>query len=135
MRRDLTALADRVYDLVVVGGGIYGACAAWDATLRGLSVALLERQDFGGATTANSLKMVHGGIRYLQHADIYRVRESSRERRALLRIAPHLVRPLPIVIPTYGHGLQGKEFLSAGIKAYELLTCDRNRGLRDPERR
>src|SRR5688572_23134205 len=102
MRRDLHALAEKQYDLVIVGGGIFGICAAWDATLRGLSVALLERRDFCHATSANHFKIVHGGIRYLQHADLYRIRESNRERNALLRIAPHLVQPLPIVVPTYG---------------------------------
>lgn len=135
MQRDLAALAEREYDLVVVGGGIFGACAAWDATLRGLSVALLERRDFAGATSANSFKIIHGGVRYLQHADVARLRESSAERRALLRIAPHLVRPLPIFIPTYGHGVKGKELLAAGLLVYDLLTLDRNRGIADPDRR
>lgn len=135
IERDLGALANREYDVLVVGGGIFGACAAWDAALRGLSVALIERRDFGSGTSANSFKMVHGGIRYLQHADVYRIRESSRERTALLRIAPHLVSPLPVLIPTYGHGREGRELLSAGMLAYDSLTLDRNRGLSDPDRR
>ena len=101
MRRDLSALAAREFDLVIIGGGIFGACTAWDATLRGLNVALLERRDFAHAASANCFKMVHGGSRYLQHADVVRVRQSSRERTALLRIAPHLVQPLPILVPTY----------------------------------
>ena len=103
MRRDLTALVGRTFDVVVVGGGVSGAAIAWDAAQRGLSVALVERGDFGGATSANSLKVVHGGIRYLQHLDVARVRESSRERSAWLRIAPHLVRPLPLLVPAVGH--------------------------------
>lgn len=74
-RRDLASLAEQEHDVIVVGGGMFGACIAWDAALRGLSVALLERGDFGGATSANSFKMVHGGIRYLQHADVHRIRE------------------------------------------------------------
>ena len=86
MRRDLPALTGPEFDVVVVGGGICGAAIAWDAAQRGLSVALVERGDFGGATSANSLKVVHGGIRYLQHLDVRRIRESSRERTALLRI-------------------------------------------------
>ena len=135
IERNLGSLASREFDVLVVGGGIFGACAAWDAALRGLSVALLERRDFGSGTSANSFKMVHGGIRYLQHADMYRIRESSRERSALLRIAPHLVSPLPIMIPTYGHGREGKELLSAGMLVYDLATIDRNRGLLDPDRR
>lgn len=134
MRRNLSALANTEYDLVIVGGGIFGLCAAWDAALRGLSVAIIEKGDFAHATSANHFKMAHGGIRYLQHADIYRVRESCRERSALLRIAPHLVQPLPIVIPTYGHGIKGREFLSAGLFLYDILTGDRNRGIQADRR-
>ena len=135
MRRDLSALAGGEFDLVVVGGGICGAAVAWDAAARGLAVALLERDDFGGATSAESLKVVHGGIRYLQHLDVARVRQSARERAALLRIAPHLVHPLPIVVPTYGHGLRGGEVLGAGFCLLGALTADRNRGIPDPARR
>jgi len=131
----LAALENTVFDLVVVGGGIFGVCSAWDAALRGLSVALVERRDFAGATSANSFKMVHGGIRYLQHGDLARIRQSSHERNALLRIAPHLVHPLPIVIPTYGHGMKGKEILLAGLFLYDLLTPDRNWGISDREQR
>jgi len=135
MNRDLTRLADREFDLVIVGGGVYGACAAWDATLRGLSVALLERGDFGHATSANSLKLVHGGFRYLQHADIVRIRQSSHERTTLMRIAPHLVHPIPFAIPTYGHGMRGKEVLSVALLLYNLVSIGHNRGLKDPEKR
>ena len=135
MRRDLGELEGREFDLVIVGGGISGLCVAWDASQRGLSVALLESRDFAHAATANCFKMIHGGIRYLQHADLLRVRASARERRALLRIAPHLTRPLPIFIPTYGHGLKGREILMAGMKLYDLLTADRNRGIPDPAQR
>lgn len=135
MKRDISRLAAREFDLVIIGGGFFAACAAWDATLRGLSVALVERHDFGGATSANSFKMVHGGIRYLQHADAYRVRQSARERRALLRMAPHLVRPLSIAIPTYGLGARGKPALRLGTALYDALTFDRNRGQDDPARR
>jgi len=129
LKRNFSNLGKKEYDLIIIGGGIFGACAAWDATQRGLSVALLEKKDFSHATSANHFKMVHGGIRYLQHGDIYRIRESSQERSALLRIAPHLVKPLPILIPTYGHGLKGKEILGIGISLYDFLTLDRNWGL------
>jgi glycerol-3-phosphate dehydrogenase len=131
MHRNLSALTETNYDLVIIGGGIFGACAAWDATLRGLSVALIEKTDFSHATSANHLKMVHGGIRYLQHGDIYRIRESSHERSALLRIAPNLVKPLPIVIPTYRGAFKGKALLGAGMSIYDILTFDRNRGLKE----
>ena len=135
MQRKLGELAGREFDLVIVGGGICGAAAAWDAAQRGLSVALLDRGDFGGETSANSLKVVHGGIRYLQHLDFARVRESSRERTALLRIAPHLVHPLPVLVPTFGHGLRGAEALGAAFALLNGLTTDRNRGVTDPDRR
>jgi glycerol-3-phosphate dehydrogenase len=134
MHRDLVTLASQPFDLVVVGSGLHGVCSAYDATLRGLRVALIERGDFGGATSANSFKIIHGGIRYLQHADLYRIRESGRERTALFRIAPHLAYPLPIVIPTYGHGVKGPEVLAAGLGLYDLLVFDRNRGIDDPDR-
>ena len=129
LQRKFTDIASRTYDLLVVGGGIFGACAAWEAASRGLSVALLEQGDFSHATSANHFKMVHGGIRYLQHGDLPRIYESSRERSALLRTCPHLVKPLPIVIPTHGHGTKGKLFLGLGMYLYDLLTCGRNRGL------
>src|SRR5690606_8118235 len=105
------------------------------ATLRGLSVALIEREDFGSGASANSFKMVHGGIRYLQHADLPRLRASCHERTAMLRIAPHLVTPLPIVVPTYGTGRRGKLLLGAGMWLYDALTLDRNARIRDRERR
>lgn len=134
MNRNLQLLADQHYDLIIVGGGFFGICAAWDAVQRGLSVALIEQGDWSAATSANHFRMIHGGIRYLQHGDVYRVRESSYERSAMLRVAPHLVHPLPIVIPTYGHGMKGKEILTAGALLYDLLTVDRNRGIPDPKR-
>ncbi len=132
MARNFSALENRVFDVLVIGGGIFGACAAWDATLRGLSVALVERTDFAAGVSANSFKFVHGGIRYLQHADLWRLRQSCAERSALLRIAPHLVQPVPIVIPTYGSIRQGKPLLGAGMLLYDALTLDRN--LRIPDR-
>ena len=135
MKRDLAALAAEEFDLLVIGAGAFGAAAAWDASLRGLRVALIDQSDFGGGASAECFKMVHGGIRYLQHADIRRLRSSCAERSAMLRIAPHLVNPLPIVIPTYGHGRQGKAFLGAGMYAYDLLTLGRNAGISDRTRR
>lgn len=135
MRQDLGRLTESEFDLLVVGGGMFGACAVWEATQRGLTVALIERGDFAGETSSNHFRVVHGGIRYLQHADLVRVRESSRERSALLRIAPHLVSPIPILMPTYGHGRRGKALMRIGCAVYDLLTADRNRHLDDPERR
>lgn len=134
MRRDLAALAAVEHDLVVVGGGIYGAFIAWDAALRGLTVALLERDDFGAGTSSNSLKIIHGGLRYLQSLDFARMRESIRERAALLRIAPHLVRPQPFLLPTYGHFARGRAALRAALLVNEIVSFDRARAER-PERR
>jgi glycerol-3-phosphate dehydrogenase len=135
MRRDPASLTREPYDLLVIGGGIFGIFAAWDAALRGLSVAIIERRDWAHAASENCFKIVHGGIRYLQHGDLVRVRQSSRERNILLRIAPHQVRPLPILVPTYGHGRSGKEILALGVRMYEAATWDRNRGIRDPLRK
>lgn len=135
MQRSTVVLNQREYDVLIIGGGAFGAAAARDAALRGLKTALIERQDFGAGASAECFKMVHGGIRYLQHADILRLRASCRERSAMLRIAPHLVSPLPIAIPTYGHGRSGKAFLGAGARVYDLLTLDRNRAIRDSQRK
>ena len=93
MQRDLTRLADSCYDVLVIGGGIYGACVAREGVLRGLSVALVDMADFASGTSANSLKVIHGGLRYLQHGDVRRMRISINERHTLMRIAPHLVHP------------------------------------------
>jgi glycerol-3-phosphate dehydrogenase len=126
--RDPHRLASGTYDLLIVGGGIYGATAAWDATLRGLRVALVDRGDFGAGTSANSLKMIHGGFRYLRYGDIRRVRQSIRERSILLAIAPGLVRPLPVLVPITGGG-PGRSALRVAISVNELISWDRNRRL------
>ncbi|MBI5669319.1 MAG: glycerol-3-phosphate dehydrogenase/oxidase [Chloroflexi bacterium] len=132
MQRNLHALTETIYDVLVIGGGIYGAAVAWEAALRGLSVALIEKGDFCGATSANSLKTIHGGLRYLQHADFKRMRESIRERTTLMRIAPHLVHPLPVLVPTYGHGLKGREVLALALQLNDALSFDRH--LPDPQK-
>lgn len=131
MNRDLGALTAREHDVLVVGGGVSGAAIAWDAALRGLRVALVEAADFAAGTSWNSLKTIHGGLRHLQRANLAAVRASARERSAFLRIAPALVRPLPFLVPTYGHGLRGREALRIALLASDALTADRNRGL-DP---
>ena len=131
MRRQTEHLKETEYDLLVVGGGIYGATAAWDAAQRGLRVALIDKNDFASGTSFNSLKIIHGGLRYLQHADIVRMRESIRERRILSRIAPHLVQPLPCVMPTKGHTLKGPEVMRIALLINDVMSMDRNRGV-DP---
>src|SRR6059058_3724533 len=99
MLRDLDRLSGRTFDLLVVGGGVYGLAIAYDAAQRGLAVALVERDDFGSGSSFNHLRTIHGGLRYLQTLDIARARESVRERRTLARIAPHAVQPLVFALP------------------------------------
>ena len=133
MKRNLAYLSDRTFDLIVVGGGIYGSCVALDATQRGLSVALVEKADYGSATSANSLKIIHGGFRYLQQADIRRMRESIAERRTLMQIAPHLIHPIPVMIPIYGHGKKGREAFFLALILNSMIAFDRNR-INDPQK-
>jgi glycerol-3-phosphate dehydrogenase len=129
MHRDPDALASRTFDVLVVGGGIYGLTIAYDAALRGLSVALVERDDFGSGASFNHLRTIHGGLRYLQTLDIGRARESIRERRTLARIAPQAVQPLPFAVPLYRSLTQGKLAMRAGFCLDRLVAFDRNRGV------
>jgi len=131
VQRDLRRLANTNFDVVVVGAGIYGTTAAWDAALRGLSVALIDRGDFGSGTSFNSAKTVHGGVRMLQSGNIFGLRQFVRERRALTRIAPHLIHPIPFVIPTYQSLSRHRWFMRIGFGLNDLLAIDRNEGL-DP---
>lgn len=133
MTRDPGRLASTRFDAVIAGGGVYGLALAWDLASRGVSVALVERGDFGGATSFNSLKTVHGGVRPLQHGALREVREFVRERRAIATIAPHLVRPLPFIVPTYRHPLRNRLAMGAFFTAYDRFSADRNRGV-DPSR-
>ncbi len=131
MRRDLDALEDSRFDVLVVGGGILGASVARDAALRGFRVALVERADFAGSTSANSLKVVHGGLRYLQRANLRRLRASIRERSIWLRIAPHLVHPLPVLVPTFGYGTRNGALLHLAAAIHDAFGWDRNDGLHE----
>lgn len=133
MKRDPVQMSNREFDLLVIGGGIHGACIAWDATLRGLSVALIERGDFGQETSANSLKTVHGGLRYLQDANINRVRMMIHERKSYLRIAPHLVHPMPCLTPTYSSLMKSRMVMDLVLKLNDVAGYDRNR-ISDPEK-
>jgi glycerol-3-phosphate dehydrogenase len=128
MKRDLVQLTCQTYDLLVIGGGIYGACVAWDAALRGLTVALVEKNDFGGATSANSLKIIHGGLRYLQNSNLRLVQQMSRERQNWLRIAAHLVRPLPCLMPTTHKLSRSRLALKTALALNDLLSWGRNEG-------
>src|SRR5947208_1452631 len=102
MTRDLAKLTGRRFDLLVVGGGIHGLFAAYDAAQRGLSVALIDRADFGSGLSFNHQRTLHGGLRALQHGHLRKTREQIRERRTWAHIAPHLIRPLPFLIGTHG---------------------------------
>lgn len=117
------------YDLLVVGGGIHGASTAAAAARGGFRVALIEKADFGGAASANSLKVIHGGLRYLQHLDIRRMRESIHARSLLLRLAPHLVRPRAFLMPTTGLGLKSLPVMAAALLANDVISMDRNQRL------
>src|SRR5580692_3327788 len=134
MRRDLQRLANERFDLLIIGGGVTGACVARDAALRGLSVALIEKSDFAHATSAHNSKLVHGGLRYLRNLELSLVRESLKERRIWQRIAPHLVQPLPFLVPLYKAGFKERAMLSAGLTLYDLLSYDRG-WLDDPAER
>jgi glycerol-3-phosphate dehydrogenase len=113
------------YDLAIIGGGVNGCAIAWEATLRGLKVALVERGDFGSGTSAGNFKTIHGGLRYLQHLDFERLYESAREQRIYRQIAPHLVYPAPFLVPCYGFGMKSKELLHLATSFYELIATDR----------
>ncbi len=120
-------LSGEKFDLLVIGGGITGCGVARDAAMRGLRVALVERDDFASGTSGRSSRLVHGGIRYLEHGQLHLVYESIRERQTLLRIAPHLVKPLAFTWPIYRGARVGTLRLSAGLLAYYLMSGGRTR--------
>ena len=122
----LTRMAEDRFDVLVIGGGITGAGIALDAAARGLSVALVEKDDFAAGTSGRSSRLVHGGLRYLEHGDFGLVRESLRERGILYRLAPHLVRPVPMYM--LAGDLRRRATYRAGLTAYEVLAAGRNIG-------
>jgi len=113
------------FDVVVIGGGINGCGVARDAAMRGLGVALVEKEDFGSGTSGRTSRLVHGGLRYLEQGRLGLVRESRRERAALMRIAPHLVQPLRFSWPVYGGARVTKARLGAGLTLYDMLSLSR----------
>lgn len=131
-KENIGRMANEEFDLIVIGGGITGTCVAYDASRRGLRVALLERGDFGGATSAASSKVLHGGIRYLQQARPDKVRESALERIYFQNLVPHLCEYVPFMIPTYGGVSKGRTALFAASIAYYLATLGQNKELRSP---
>ncbi|MCW2804559.1 MAG: Glycerol-3-phosphate dehydrogenase [Propionibacteriaceae bacterium] len=124
-RRRLAGL-DVPFDLIVIGGGANGCGIAWDAALRGLRVLLLEKEDFGWATSAWNSRLIHGGLKYLEKYDVRLVRESLREREWMLGAAPHLVTPLRFVLPFYARNAHPKAVLRTGLIAYDVLSYDKS---------
>ena len=120
-------LEDAEYDVVVIGGGMAGAGVARDLALRGVSTALIEQGDFASATTSQSSKLIHGGLRYLELYDFSLVRESLRERETLRALAPHLVRPLPFLVPIYRDSSRSLIKVRIGLKLYDWLAPGRDR--------
>jgi glycerol-3-phosphate dehydrogenase len=122
----VAALAEDEFDVVVVGGGITGAGVALDAATRGYSVALVERADYASGTSSRSSKLVHGGLRYLQNFDLGLVREALLERQLMVALAPHLVRPLPLVVPAFA-GARPDRLVGMGLNLYDVMSVDRDR--------
>lgn len=126
---DAKELAGRTADLVVIGGGIHGAQVALEGARRGMSTVLLEAHDFGAGASSNSLRIVHGGLRYLQSGDLGRFSHSVRERRWFARHYPHLVRPLPCLMPLYGKGVRRAAVMRVALAANDVLSRNRNDGV------
>ncbi|HUO69830.1 MAG TPA: glycerol-3-phosphate dehydrogenase/oxidase [Solirubrobacteraceae bacterium] len=127
--RALETLAREPFDIVVIGGGITGAGVALDAASRGYSVALVEKADFASGTSSRSSKLVHGGLRYLQNFDLGLVREALLERRLMVRLAPHLVKPLKMVVPAFD-GARPDRLVGIGLNMYDVMATARLRGRR-----
>lgn len=129
MIRDIKKLSSDVLDVLVIGGGVHGATIAYHVAKSGCRAAIVEKNDFCGGTSANSLKILHGGLRYLQHLNIKRMRHSIRARREMMHLAPYLVKPLPCMMPLYGKGLRGKKVMQAALFLNDCIGWDRNNGL------
>ncbi|MFL5829397.1 MAG: FAD-dependent oxidoreductase [Solirubrobacteraceae bacterium] len=131
--RAIEALAGERFDVVVIGGGITGAGVALDAASRGYSVALVEKADFASGTSSRSSKLVHGGLRYLQNFDLGLVREALLERQLMVQLAPHLVKPLPLVVPAFD-GARPDRLVGIGLNMYDVMATPRLRGRRSARR-
>lgn len=136
MKRDIQSLGGKTFDVLVIGGGITGACIAHDAALRGLAVALVEKGDFGGFTSSASSKLLHGGIRYLPKAQLWKIRESAREQAILQHVAPHLTQWVPFLIPTRKEAvMQGALALKAAMHIYRGICAGLTGLIRDSGKR
>jgi glycerol-3-phosphate dehydrogenase len=121
MQRDPRALSKQKFDLAIIGGGIQGAATARDAAMRGLKVALVDAGDFAGGTSSRSSKLIHGGLRYLEQYDFRLVHEARRERRMLLKLAPHLAQPVPFLLPIYRGDPYSPLKIRLGLTVYDLM--------------
>src|ERR1700751_4357540 len=124
--RAIEILTKERFDVAVIGGGITGAGVALDAASRGYSVGLVEKADFASGTSSRSSKLVHGGLRYLQKFDLGRVREALLERQLMVKLAPHLVRPLPLVVPAFD-GARPDRLVGIGLNMYDVMATPRLR--------
>jgi glycerol-3-phosphate dehydrogenase len=122
----LKHVGDRKFDLIVIGGGINGAGIARDASMRGLRVLMLDKGDLASGTTQWATRLIHGGLRYLEHYEVPLVRESLRDRETMLRTAPHLVKPLRFAVPVYEHSSRGPGMIRLGMIGYDVLSYDRS---------
>ncbi len=127
MKRFIDNPEKKEFDLIIIGGGITGAATAYEASSKGLSVLLIEKKDFGWATSAATSKLIHGGLRYLNNLEFSLVRESLRERRILSNIAPNFVYPLPFLIPGYNTVKTNKWIIRLGMILYDILSYDKKR--------
>jgi glycerol-3-phosphate dehydrogenase len=134
MQRDLKKLANETFDVAIVGGGVFGLSAAWACSLRGMRVALIEQGDFGAATSSGTLKLAQGGLQDLSALNLRGLRFLAGERRHLLRMAPHLVQPMPVVVPCYSESRYRPKILCAALRLSDLATGSRNHGIGDPSR-
>ena len=132
--RETAAAAAEKYDLIIIGGGIYGVMLALEAGQRRQRALLLEKEDFGGATSLNHLRTIHGGLRYLQSLDLPRFFESVHERRWFLANFPALVQVLPCLMPLYSHGLKRPVIMGPALLLNDFLAMTRNRGVSGPKR-
>ena len=123
MKRDISTLRNTCFDVLVIGAGIHGACIARDAALRGLRVAIVDKADLGGATSHNSLKTLHGGVRYLQHLNIRRTVESIREQLCFKSTLGTHVQPVSFLMPTFGYGMRGPFAMWIGLQLYNVLVA------------
>ncbi len=131
MKRDIHQIQNNNYDVLIIGGGIHGATLAYETSKNGLKTCLIEKSDFGSETSANSLKVLHGGLRYLQHGNIKRMRESIYSRKIFQQIAPHLVQNIPFLMPTKGFAVKSKLALNIAMKLNDIISFDKNKNILD----